>query len=107
MTRNRVPADVALEVLARDGGCVAVKLGASPADCRGRLTLDHVKDRPFVGDPVVKRGEARRHSYRAPSDAVHLVSICAGHHLENGWATAHRPELRRYLRSRHPVEVTA
>ena len=34
---------------------------------------------------------------RAPSDAAHLVTLCWHHHLD-GWATAHRPELRAYLR---------
>jgi len=84
--RNVVTPAVALAVLERDAGCVAVRLGASPADCRGRLTLDHVKDQPRMGK-------------RAPSDERHLVSICAAHHLENGWATSHRPELREYLRT--------
>jgi hypothetical protein len=85
--RDVVTPDVALAVLTRDQGCVAVKLGASPAACRGRITLDHVRDHAAMG------------GRRAPSDAAHLVSICAGHHLENGWATSHRPELREYLRN--------
>jgi hypothetical protein len=84
--RDRVSPELALTVLARDKGCVAVTLGAAPAGCRGRLTLDHVKDQPRMGK-------------RAPSDAGHLVSLCEGHHLENGWATSHRPELREYLRA--------
>lgn len=84
MRRDRVTPDLALAVLERDGGCVAVKLGASPYECRGRLTLDHVKDQPRMGK-------------RAPSDERHLVAICEAHHLENGWATSHRPELREYL----------
>ena len=96
---DRVSPETALAVLTRDQGCIAVRLGADPAGCRSPLTLDHVKDQPNVGDPIVKRGKARRHSYRAPSDAAHLVSICAGHHLDNGWATSHRPELRLYLAS--------
>lgn len=72
-----------ISVLERDHGCVAVALGESPADCAGRLTLDHVKDAPRMGK-------------RAPSDAAHLASVCEHHHLD-GWATAHRPELRAYL----------
>ena len=58
--------------------------------CRGRMTLDHIKDEP-------------RLAKRAPSDPAHLVSLCEGH-TENGakagrqWNTAHRPELRDYLR---------
>ena len=78
-----VTPELRLEVLARDSGCVAVRLGADPAGCRGRLTLDHVKDQPRMGR-------------RAPSDARHLASVCEAHHLD-GWATAHRPELREYL----------
>lgn len=96
--RDPVTASVALAVLLRDGGCVAVRLGASPLDCRGRLTLDHVKDKPHVGDPIVKRGPDRRHRYRAPSDEAHLVALCANHHIGSPWATSHRPELRDYLR---------
>jgi hypothetical protein len=78
-----VTPDLRLAVLARDFGCVAVTLGEDPGDCRGRLTLDHVKDQPRMGK-------------RAPSDAAHLVSVCEHHHLD-GWATSHRPELREYL----------
>ena len=85
MTRDNVTADVALHVLTRDSGCVAVTLGASPADCRGRLTLDHVRDRAAMGGK------------RAPSDARHLVAVCEAHHLWNGWVTSHKPELRLYL----------
>jgi hypothetical protein len=33
---------------------------------------------------------------RAPSDMAHLVTLCEHHHLD-GWATSHRPLLRRYL----------
>lgn len=84
MRRHPVTAAVALTVLRRDGGCVAVTLGALPSECRGRLTLDHVKDQPRMG-------------VRAPSDEAHLVSLCEWHHLQTGWATSHRPELREYL----------
>jgi len=83
--RDPVTRDVALAVLRRDNGCVAVWLGESGRDCRGRLTLDHVKDEPRMGK-------------RAPSDMGHLVALCEYHHLETGWATSHRPELREYLR---------
>lgn len=68
----------------RDNGCVAVRLGESPADCAGPLTLDHVKDQLRMGK-------------RAPSDKAHLVTLCRRHHLDTGWATSHRPELRAYL----------
>lgn len=79
-----VTSDVALLVLQRDSGCVAVTLGQDPSTCVGRLQLDHVRDEPMMGK-------------RAPSDPRHLVSVCAYHHL-GGWATSHRPELRAYLR---------
>jgi hypothetical protein len=96
VSRDRVTPETALEVFTRDDdGCVAVLLGADPGACGGRLTLDHVKDQPAVGAPRVKRAD--KHRYRAPSDKHHLVSMCANHHLENGWATSHRPELRAYL----------
>ena len=88
MRRDPVTADLRLAVLERDRGCVAVRLGADPAGCSGRLQLDHVKDQPMMGK-------------RAPSDLAHLATVCERHHL-GGWATSHRPELRQYLR-----EVTA
>jgi len=59
--------------------------------CSGRTTLDHVHDQMGVGKP------------RAKSDLDHLVSLCEGH-TERGakaghiWNTAHRQELRDYLR---------
>jgi hypothetical protein len=83
--RDPVTHDVALTVLQRDAGCVAVALGEAPSTCGGRLTLDHVKDQPRMG-------------VRAPSDPAHLVALCENHHLWTGWATSHRPELREYLR---------
>ena len=75
--------ELRLAVLARDGDCVAFQFSATD-ECRGRLTLDHVKDQPMMGK-------------RAPSDMAHLVTVCEWHHL-GGWATSHRPELREYLR---------
>lgn len=62
---------------------MAVLLGEDPATCKGRLTLDHVKDAPRMGR-------------RAPSDPQHLATVCEHHHLD-GWATSHRPQLREYL----------
>lgn len=90
MIRRRKRADpvtqeVAIAVFERDGGCIAPRLGGSFMDCAGRATLDHVRDEPMMGK-------------RAPSDAAHLVTLCEYHHLWSGWATSHRPELRRYLR---------
>ena len=86
--RDVVTPETWLEVMTRDAyTCAAGRLGP-PDPCRGGLTLDHVKDQPMMGR-------------RAPSDAAHLVVICYHHHLD-GWATAHRPELREYLRSVTP-----
>ena len=82
--KDPVTPELRLYVLERDHGCVAVTLGAEMGDCRGRLTLDHVKSQPMMGK-------------RAPSDPQHLVAVCEHHHLD-GWATSHRPELREYLR---------
>jgi hypothetical protein len=84
--KDPVTADVALAVLERDAGCVAVILGAHPSTCGGRLTLDHVRDHAAMGAP------------RAPSDMRHLVALCEEHHLWSGWATSHKPALREYLR---------
>lgn len=83
MSRNPVTAEVALAVFNRDNGCVFVTVTREYGQCEGRLTLDHVRDQPMMGK-------------RAPSDPSHLVSLCWHHHLD-GWATAHRPELRAYL----------
>jgi hypothetical protein len=91
MRRDPVTPDVALYVLRRDAGCVAVKLGEHPNTCGGRLTLDHVRDHAAMG------------GVRAPSDARHLATVCENHHLWNGWATSHKPQLRAYLAS---VEAT-
>lgn len=106
MTRDPVTSDVRDDVFARDASftgwigigsiCVAPFLDRWSDRCDGRTTLDHVKDQPKVGAPIVKRGPERRRRYRAPSDPAHLASVCWHHHLD-GWATAHRPELRAYL----------
>jgi hypothetical protein len=81
--RDPITPEVREAVLRRDRDCVAPLLGATDP-CRGRLTLDHVKDAPMMGR-------------RAPSDPAHLVTLCWHHHLD-GWATSHRPELRQYLK---------
>jgi hypothetical protein len=83
--RDPVSPELRLAVLERDRDCVAAILDTFEGwSCRGRWTLDHVKDEPRMG-------------VRAPSDAAHLVTLCEWHHLESGWATSHRPELRAYL----------
>lgn len=75
-------------VFQRDGGCMAPQLDPTVKGCNGRLTVDHIKEQPRMGK-------------RAPDDEAHLVSMCVYHHL-GGWATAHRPELRAYLREAYP-----
>lgn len=80
--RDPVTPELRIEVLTRDQGCVGPMLGA-PDPCRGRLTLDHVKDDARMGR-------------RAPSDRRHLATLCEHHHLD-GWATSHRGGLREYL----------
>jgi hypothetical protein len=96
--RDPVLGDVAIDVVRRQRGvCLARIVDALADECRGRMQLDHVKDVPQVGEPVVKRGPSRRRRYRAPSDRAHLVAVCEHHHLD-GWATSRRPEIRRWLR---------
>lgn len=85
LTRDPVSEATRMLVMHRDRDCVAPRLDAGAGHCEGRLTLDHVKDEPRLGK-------------RAASDAAHLVTLCERHHLWTGWATSHRPELRRYLR---------
>jgi hypothetical protein len=94
--RDPVDPELRIRIIHQDGGCLAPRLDPGAGLCAGRLTLDHVKDQPKVGDPVVKRGPERRRRYRAPSDRRHLATLCHHHHLD-GWATSHRGLLRDYL----------
>lgn len=98
--KHRDPVSPALhdEVIARDirvaGGCLAAFLDPDHG-CRSiwgdpqrpdvMLTLDHIQ----LG--------YGRFGRRAPSTRATLVSLCAGAHLNSGWATSHRPLLREYL----------
>jgi hypothetical protein len=90
MRKDPVTHEVALAVFQRDRGCVAVELGEWASSCKGRLTLDHVREQPMMGK-------------RAPSDMAHLVALCEFHHTGSkagsNWATSHRPLLREYLES--------
>ena len=86
--RDPVTTAVRNAVFQRDRGCIAPNLGASDW-CAGPLTLDHVKDQPMMGK-------------RAPSDMAHLVTLCGHHHIDSGWATAHRLLLRAYLAEVNP-----
>jgi hypothetical protein len=84
MHRDPVTPEMREAVIERDRGCVAPDLDPCAGPCGGRFTIDHVKSQPMMGK-------------RAPSDMAHLVTLCEYHHLWSGWATAHRPLLRRYL----------
>lgn len=117
--RDLVTPELRIEVFERDGfACVAPRIDPTVDACRGKwgeafqigagvrdlgvLTLDHIKDQMQVGAPIVKRGILRKHRYRAPSDMDHLVTACWHHHLD-GWCTAHRPELREWIRTHRTV----
>ena len=88
--RDAVSPYLAAQVFARDGGCIAPRLGAE-TPCWGRLTIDHVKAQLRMG----KRAEPR---------PDRLVSICEGH-TEPGmkagisWnaTKANRAKVRAYL----------
>lgn len=92
---DKVSPELHAYILKRDGGCIARHFD-DPANCWGRITLDHVKDHPRMGD-------------RATSDKWHLVSVCDGH-SEKGmkagyqWNTANRAAERDYLREKEPDE---
>lgn len=90
--KDPVTPELAEYVLERDGGCVAPRLDSLSGECRGRLTLDHIRDYAMMGK-------------RAPSDERHLVTVCEHHHLD-GWATSHRPILRAYLLTVGPLTGT-
>lgn len=77
----------AISVFARDGGCLAPRLGGTVMDCWGRLRIEHVKREPRMG----KRGDL-------------LGTLCEGH-TEPGmragyvWCTdaVNRQRMRDYL----------
>jgi DNA modification methylase len=66
------------------GDCIEVMAGMD-ADSVDAIVTDPPYSIAFMGK-------------RAPSDMAHLVVLCEWHHLQSGWATAHRPELRAYLK---------
>ena len=64
--KSPVRAVDALYVFARDGGCIAPRLGGSAEDCWGRLTIEHVKAELRAG-------------VRAESIPSRMVTLCQGH----------------------------
>ena len=96
MRNDAVSPELAAAVFARDGDCVAPRLGGSSMDCWGRKRIEHVKAEPRMG-------------VRAEPQLDRLVTLCEGH-TEPGmkagyvWATdkANREACREYLRELYP-----
>lgn len=90
--RDRVSPELALAVFARDGGCIAPRLGGSYMDCFGRNRIEHVQT-----------GYGRM-GRRAASSMQTCLTLCEGH-TETGaragyvWCTdrANRQAMREYL----------
>ena len=91
--RDRVTPEVALAVFARDGGCIAPRLGGSFMDCWGRNRIEHVqKDYGRMGrraESIVPIGPGRdRQQDQQDTDAdvaPHAARAAAG------WPTTDRP----------------
>jgi hypothetical protein len=82
-----IPPGMATEWLARSPWvCVARLLGVSDR-CSGEMERDHVHE--HAGGTKGKR---------APTTMDTLVILCHHHH-QDGWATAHRPEIREYIKT--------
>ena len=85
--RDPVTPTQAITIFARDGGCLAPRLGGTVMDCWGRLRIEHVKRESRMG----KRGDL-------------LGTLCEGH-TEPGmragyvWCTdaRNRQAMREYL----------
>jgi len=98
--KDRVTPDMAAYIFARDRGCVAAKLDPDhrchtrfgdphAATDLAKMTIDHVKEQARMG----KRAES--------DDPRHMVAMCGWGNNE-GWASAHRDEERRYLMEVEP-----
>jgi hypothetical protein len=93
--RDGVPPTLALQVFARDRGCLAPQLSGTieAQSCWGKLRIEHVKAEPRLG-------------LRAEPQLNRLATLCEGH-TEPGmkagyvWCTAreNRTLLRAYLAS--------
>lgn len=81
---TRIPGELRIHVLERDGGCVGPLLGM-PGDCYGSLELDHVRASHGMG-------------LKSPTVASNLVSLCGGHHrVKTDAGRTWRPVLLAYL----------
>lgn len=75
-----IPAEVRLEVLLRDKGCVGFRVGF-PTTCAGPLELDHVRASHGIG-------------LKSASTPDNLASLCGECHR---WKTSHGREARPLL----------
>jgi hypothetical protein len=92
MRTDAVSPELAAAVFARDGDCIAPRLGGTSMDCWGERGIEHVKREPRMGK-------------RAEPEMGCLITLCDGHRepgMRGGfvWATAreNREACREYLR---------
>lgn len=90
-----IPPKVRIAVLTRDQGCVALRLDPKALTCQGSLELDHVRGQSPIG--TLAKTHDGGFGRRPPHIPSRLVTLCRRHH-QGGWAVAHRPLLREYLR---------
>lgn len=74
----------------RDRGCVAPLVDPEVDPCEGPIHREHVRYAAAMG--------GRRITSRGG-----VVLLCRHHHMD-GWATSHKPDLRRYLARVEPEE---
>lgn len=80
-----IPAELRIEVLTRDNGCVG--FGRLPGPCSGPLELDHVRASHGMG-------------MKSRTTADNLVALCGTHHrYKTGFGREARPVLLAYLES--------
>lgn len=84
-----IPAELRIEVLTRDGGCVGPRVGM-PGPCQGALELDHVRASHAMGR-------------KSETTAANLVTACGAHHRTKTEAgRTWRPLLLEYLGRMQP-----
>jgi hypothetical protein len=93
-----------LEIMRRDGACVAPRLDRDAGECRdGWGTACVIRIDQLEADYVRFGASGRRHEL-----ASDHVAVCPGHHRGTGdqggyvWATSHRHHEREYLASMYP-----